>query len=78
MKIGLIDVDNFNNLNDCFPNLPLMKLSAYHKKNGDQVGWYDGNHCDLVYCSKVFSFSKDVEDINADRIIRGGQVTTYL
>ena len=26
MKIGLIDVDGHN-----FPNLPLMKLSAYHK-----------------------------------------------
>jgi hypothetical protein len=26
MKIGLIDVDGHN-----FPNLPLMKLSAWHK-----------------------------------------------
>lgn len=32
MKIGLIDVDSHN-----FPNLPLMKISAFHKKQGDCV-----------------------------------------
>lgn len=36
MRIGLIDVDGHN-----FPNLPLMKLSAYHKKRGDSAEWYD-------------------------------------
>ena len=30
MKIGLIDVDGHR-----FPNLCLMKLSAYHKARGD-------------------------------------------
>ena len=32
MKIGLIDADGHN-----FPNIPLMKISAYHKTRGDQV-----------------------------------------
>lgn len=32
MRIGLIDIDGHN-----FPNLPLMKLSAYHKAKGDSV-----------------------------------------
>lgn len=32
MRIGLIDVDGHN-----FPNLPLMKLSAWHKKKGDVI-----------------------------------------
>lgn len=32
MKIGLLDVDGHN-----FPNLVLMKLSAYHKNKGDTV-----------------------------------------
>ena len=32
MQIGLVDVDSHN-----FPNLPLMKISAYHKAKGDQV-----------------------------------------
>ena len=35
-RIGLIDVDGHN-----YPNLPLMKLSAWHKAQGDQVEWYE-------------------------------------
>lgn len=35
-KVGLIDVDGHN-----FPNLPLMKLSAWHKRKGDEVEWYE-------------------------------------
>lgn len=71
MKIGLIDVDGHN-----FPNLPLMKLSAYHKGIGDSVEWYDpmfGGHYDKVYMSKVFTFSPDYPYfINADAIQKGG------
>ena len=71
MEIGLIDVDSHN-----FPNLALMKLSAYHKERGDQVEWWNGlKHYDLVYCSKVFdeTYSKDMEFvINADEVIKGG------
>lgn len=71
MKIGLIDVDGHN-----YPNLPLMKLSAYHKARGDSVEWYEpllSGHLDRVYMSKVFSFTPDYEYfINADEIIRGG------
>ena len=71
MKIGLIDVDGHN-----FPNLPLMKLSAYHKARGDTVEWYEpmwSGHCDIVYMSKVFSFTLDYQyHIEADRIVKGG------
>ena len=71
MRVGLIDVDGHN-----FPNLPLMKLSAWHKKQGDHVEWYDpmfSGHMDKVYMSKVFSFSPDFEYfIDADEIIKGG------
>ncbi len=61
MKIGLIDVDGHN-----FPNLPLMKLSAWHKSQGDRVKWYDPfdglvEEYDKVYMSKVFSFSLDYD-----------------
>lgn len=35
-RIGLIDVDGHN-----FPNIPLMKISAWHKKQGDSVEWYE-------------------------------------
>lgn len=72
MKIGLIDVDGHN-----YPNLALMKLSAWHKAQGDTVGWWwsDMVHHDLVYMSKVFSaeYSPDVEEpLNAGKIIKGG------
>lgn len=70
MKIGLIDVDGHN-----FPNIPLMKLSAWHKAQGDQVEWYSpllSGHMDIVYKAKVFSFTPDYAfPINADSIIGG-------
>jgi len=59
-----------------FPNLPLMKLSAWHKAQGDSVEWYEplfSGHMDRVYMSKVFSFTPDYEYfINADEVIKGG------
>lgn len=71
MKIGLIDVDGHN-----YPNLPLMKISAYHKARGDSVEWYEpmfSGHKDIVYMSKVFSFTPDfMYFIDADKVIKGG------
>lgn len=70
MKIALIDVDGHN-----FPNLALMRISSYHKQKGDTVEWWwtDFEHYDIVYMSKIFSFSKDVDEpINADKVIKGG------
>lgn len=71
MKIGLIDVDGYH-----WPNLCLMKLSAYHKARGDTVEWHDGRkRYDLVYMSRVFtdSYSKDYTGtIHADHVIKGG------
>lgn len=76
MKIGLIDVDGHN-----FPNLPLMKLSAYHKSIGDSVEWYEpmfSDHMDKVYMSKVFTFTPDYEYyIDADDIVKGGTGYSY-
>lgn len=63
---------------DChhFPSLPMMKLSAYHKSIGDTVEQYMPlNHYDLVYASKVFSFTEDIDDrciVQADEIKKGG------
>lgn len=70
MRIELIDVDSHG-----YPNLPLMKISAYHKAQGDEVEWYCAfdQRYDVVYMSKVFSFSPDYMDaINADKVIKGG------
>lgn len=71
--IGLIDVDGHN-----FPNLPLMKLSAWHKKQGDEVEWYNPwngivKPYEKVYMSKVFSFTPDYQaPIYANEVHRGG------
>ena len=46
-KIKLIDVDSK------IPNLALMKISAYHKAQGDEVG-FDINNPDKVYASIIF------------------------
>ena len=73
MRIALIDVDGHN-----FPNLPIMKLSAWHKQHGDLVEWYDpltawNRSPDLVYMSKVFTFTADYpHPVNATKIIKGG------
>ena len=72
MKIGLIDVDGHN-----FPNLPLMKLSAWHKAQGDSVEFVTNcfEHYDKVYVAKVFGdeYSEmDMSCINADEIVYGG------
>lgn len=76
MNIGLIDVDRLNNRKGkrAYPNLAMMKISAYHKAQGDNVEWYDGfTHYDIVYMSKVFNFTPDYPySINADQVIKGG------
>ena len=79
MRIGLIDVDGHN-----YPNLPLMKISAWHKKQGDSVEWYDPwlgliDEYDKVYMSKVFSFTPDYEHpVYAKEVSRGGQDIAYV
>lgn len=68
-SIGLIAVDSD------YPNLALMKISAYHKAQGDAVEWYTPfNHYDVVYMSKVFTFTEDWLQViaNADHIEKGG------
>lgn len=71
MKIGLIDVDGHK-----FPNLALMKISAFHKAAGDHVEWcFPLDTYDLVYQAKVFdeTYTKDIDWMpQADKIIKGG------
>lgn len=71
MKIGLIDVDSHH-----YPNLALMKISAYHKSRGDSVEWWWGfGQYDRVYMSKVFdeTYTPDMDEpLNAREIVKGG------
>jgi len=54
MKIKLIDVDSHG-----MPNLALMKLSAWHKERGDEVG-FDIDSPDKVYISCIFSWNAPI------------------
>lgn len=69
MNIGLIAVDSE------YPNLALMKISTYHKQQGDNVEWYSmfGRY-DIVYMAKVFTFTPDYQYTipNTDHIEKGG------
>lgn len=75
MRIGLFDSDGHN-----YPNLPLMKISAWHKARGDSVEFVSpldtlSKHYDKIYVSKVFgdeySDFKNFELI-ADKVEYGG------
>lgn len=71
MYIGLIDVDSHN-----FPNLALMKISAWHKRRGDEVEWaIPLMKYDIIYQSKIFddTYTSDIDWIpQAEKIIKGG------
>jgi len=67
MNIGLLDVDSK------IPNLALMKISQYHKLNGDDVEFYmplAHSLYDKIYASKIFKFS-DGLDLQDDMIVGG-------
>lgn len=69
MNIGLIAVDSD------YPNLALMKISAWHKSQGDSVEWYNPfDQYDIVYMSKIFSFTPDYGQwiTNTKHIRKGG------
>lgn len=71
MYIGLYDVDSHN-----FPNLALMKISAWHKQQGDIVEFATPLlHYDKIYVSKVFGdeYSSMTDFcLQADEIVYGG------
>lgn len=71
MKVSLIDVDGHH-----FPNLALMRIAAWHKAHGNEVDWYMPmfSRPDMIYTSKVFTFTPDFTDYAATdpEPIRGG------
>lgn len=67
MLIGLHDSDGTE-----FPNLALMKISAWHKARGDLVEWWNPLLAyDRVYSSKVFTFTPENPYL-PECTIRGG------
>lgn len=59
MNIGLHDAEREHFKHKTFPNLALMKISAWHKSQGDTVEWWNPLYrYDRVYSSKVFDFTQ--------------------
>ncbi|MCP3925021.1 MAG: radical SAM protein [Desulfobacterales bacterium] len=77
MKIGLLDLDNLYkkmNRSKIFPNIPLMKISQYHKNKKDNVEFVNNFYeYDIIYKSKIFTFTTEEKYcLQADKIIQGG------
>lgn len=67
MRVAIHSVDGLH-----FPNLALMRISAWHKAQGDSVEWFMPlARYDRVYASKVFTFTPDDPYLPLDAI-RGG------
>lgn len=72
MIVALHDAEKDHFKHKIFPNLALMKISAYHKQQGDTVEWWNPL-CgyDRIYSSKVFDFTP-TDPYLPDDTIRGG------
>lgn len=74
-RIGIIQVDGK------LPNLALMQIASYHEKKGDAVDWYNGNlyesQYDLIYASKIFSFSETPDLPKGKSFIGGTGIDFY-
>ena len=72
MNIGLHDAEMEHIRHKSFPNYALMKISAWHKAQGDVVEWWNPlKQYDWVYSSKVFDFTPDNPYL-PENTIRGG------
>lgn len=83
MKIALVDVDSHN-----FPNLVLMKLSAWHKNLGDEVILMSAERAlceenlifkyDKIYGACVFSGQEEIlSELESRGVHLGGTGTRY-
>lgn len=78
MKIGLHDAEREYLKHKTFPNLALMKISAWHKAMHDDVEWWNPLCIyDRVYSSKVFDFTPVDPYLPVDAV-RGGTGYTDL
>ena len=73
MKIGLHDSEKDYLKRKIFPNYALMKISAWHKLQGDTVEWWNpiAGQYDKVYSSKIFDFTPENPYLPPDAI-KGG------
>ena len=74
MIVALHDAERDHMTSKSFPNLALMKISAYHKAQGDTVEWWNALFnptYGAVYSSKVFDFTPENMYLPPDTI-KGG------
>ncbi len=72
MRIGLHDAEREHFRHKTFPNYALMKISGFHKMQGDTVEWWrQGQQYDRVYSSKIFDFTAENPNLPPDTI-KGG------
>ena len=74
MRVGIHDAEKEHLKHKTFPNYALMKISAYHKAQGDFVEWWAPlltASFDMIYSSKVFGFTPENEYLPS-WTIRGG------
>ena len=72
MQIGLHDAEKEHIKGKIFPNYALMKISAWHKAQGDNVEWWNPlKNYDVVYSSKIFDFTPENPYL-PENTIRGG------
>jgi len=67
MKIGLYNIDSK------IPNIALMKISMYHKAQGDTVNWclpLEFGMYDKIYASSIFTYSN--KEYVIDNMVCGG------
>ena len=67
MRVAIHSVDGMK-----YPNLALMRISAWHKAQGDTVEWFAPlAKYDRIYASKIFTFTPDDPYLPPDTI-KGG------
>jgi len=71
MKKVIIWSDTHN-----FPSIAAMKISSFHKACGDDVKLFESafDYCDVLYKSKAFSFTSDLEHYpqGCEQVLSGG------
>jgi hypothetical protein len=79
MIVGIHDADaeHIKHPQKKFPNFALMKISAWHKQQGDTVEWWNAadnsidGYYERVYSSKIFDFTPENSNL-PENTIRGG------
>jgi hypothetical protein len=72
MRVGNMKIAVHDHENNKYPNLALMKISAFHKNKRDTVEWFNqSKDYDIVYSSKIFTWTPVEKSLPKD-VVYGG------